>query len=93
MYGKVKSLFVKMSDTVKNFFLAVMLGVCALVAPAMAQTTNQTITIEQPNIDWSSIPTQIMSTLTTPVIVGIGIALSICVIFMSINFFRRSARG
>jgi hypothetical protein len=68
------------------------LSVVVVPVLALAQTT-QTISIENPNIDWTSIPPQIMSALTTPVIVGIGIALSVWVIFAGINFFRRSSRA
>jgi ABC-type Na+ efflux pump permease subunit len=73
---------------------AVMVALSVVAVPALALAdASQSIVIESPNIDWASIPTQIMSALTTPVIVGIGIALSIWVIFAGINFFRRSSRA
>ena len=62
----------------------------ALPELAFAQSS-QTITVEAPSIDWTSIPSQVLSAITTPIIVGIGIALSIWVLFAGVKFFRRSA--
>ena len=80
MYGKIVGLVLGVLS-----FVALPVSVFAAAA--------EQVTIVEPNIDWAGIPQQIMGALTTPVIVGIGIALSIWVIFTGINFFRRSSRA
>ena len=62
-----------------------------LTGTAHAETTPASINIESANINWTQLPSQLMGELTTPIVVGIGIALSIWAIFAAVKFFRRSA--
>ena len=76
------------------WMLLVALTIVALPALALAAAGDpEAIAVVAPDIDWTQIPSQVMVALTKPVIVGIGIALSVWVIFTGINFFRRSVRG
>ena len=71
---------------------AVVCGGCFLSGTALfAQTTPIPIPMEAPNIDWLSLPATLIGVLTTPVVVGIGVALSIWVILRAMAFFKRAA--
>ncbi len=71
---------------------AVSVGLVALASgTAFGQETAVSIPIQETNINWTELPTKIILSLTTPIVVGIGIALSVWVLFMGIKFLRRSA--
>jgi len=71
-------------------FVSVGLG-CMLSGTAFGQNAPIPIPMEAPNIDWMSLPATLIGVLTTPVVVGIGVALSIWVILRAMAFFRRAA--
>ena len=64
--------------------------VSLLSGSAFAQTAPESIPIEVPNIGWSALPTSMIEALKTPVVVGIGIALSIWVILKAMSLFKRA---
>jgi len=71
---------------------AIVCGGCILSDMSVfAQTTPTPIPLEAPNVDWMSLPSTLIGVLTTPVVVGIGIALSIWVILKAMTFFKRAA--
>jgi len=74
--------------------LATVFGGCLLSGTAFGNSTPGTpmaIPMEAPNIDWMSLPSTLIGVLTTPVVVGIGVALSIWVILRAMAFFKRAA--
>jgi hypothetical protein len=96
MFGKIGAWFRKCWSTLtgKAAYLALLSvalvdGLCGSV---FAQT-GANVEIATTNINWSGIPQQIMTVLASPIVVGIGIALSIWVVFSALQFFRRSARS
>jgi len=64
-------------------------GLCS--GELFAQNTSMPIPLEAPNIAWDQLPTTLIGILTTPVVVGIAIALSIWVILKAMAFFKRAA--
>jgi uncharacterized membrane protein len=42
-------------------------------------------------LDWSTVATNLISALTTVAVVGIGIAISVWVLFMIVRIFKKSA--
>ena len=94
MYGKVWSLFACAWSYLTGKAAAVcMFGVLAFNGLCVAVFAQQgtEILIEDSGIDWTGLPAKIMGSLITPVVVGIGIALSIWVILAGVRFFRRTA--
>ena len=96
MIGKVCSWFGGLAGYVRDRFglvaLMVSLGVVGLCSGELfAQTTPVPIPMEAPNIAWSQLPETLIGVLTTPVVVGIGVALSIWVILKAMAFFKRAA--
>lgn len=74
-----------------GLFAAVMsVGVVSLLSGEAFAQTGQTIDVQAPNINWASLPSTIIGALTTPIVVGIGIALSVWVILKAVSFFKRS---
>ena len=66
-------------------------AVSVLSGTAFAQDPPMAIPLQAPSIDWMSLPTTLIGVLTTPVVVGIGVALSIWVILRAMTFFKRAA--
>jgi hypothetical protein len=64
-----------------------------LTGTVLAQTTTPPtdLPIHAPNINWAALPATLIDVLTTPVVVGIGVALSIWVILKAMAFFKRAA--
>jgi len=94
MYRKVCS-FVsgcvsKLRATVSHVAVLGVLAFNGLCLSAFAQQGTG-IEIQESNIDWTALPGQIMTALMAPVVVGIGIALSVWVVFAGVRFFRRAA--
>jgi hypothetical protein len=95
MFGKIFSWVGGLFGKVRNglgLFVA-MASVCAvsLCSGTLFAQTSTPIPLETPNIDWQSLPGTLIGVLTTPVVVGIGIALSIWVILKAMAFFKRAA--
>jgi hypothetical protein len=59
-------------------------------ASAFAQEM-QPIPVQAPDIDWLALPQTLIGVLTTPMVVGIGIGLSVWIIIKAMIFFKRSA--
>jgi uncharacterized membrane protein len=95
MFGKVVSWFGGLFGQVRNrmsMFVALLsVGVVSVLSGEVFAQTATEIPIETPNINWGALPDTIIQALTTPVVVGIGIALSIWVILRALAFFRRTA--
>ncbi|MDR2344687.1 MAG: hypothetical protein LBE18_01335 [Planctomycetaceae bacterium] len=47
------------------------------------------VPVSTPDIDWSSLPASIMGALAQPIAVGIGIAVSIFVVYMAVKLVKR----
>ncbi len=76
----------------KNVFSYVFAAFAAFgstLALAQEKTEGPSITIVQSGIDWASLPTQLMGQLMIPLVVAIGIGLSIAVVMLGVRLFRR----
>jgi hypothetical protein len=49
----------------------------------------QSVEVAAPDIDWTSLPGDIMTALAQPIAVGIGIAISIFVVYMAVKLVKR----
>jgi hypothetical protein len=90
MYGILKSF--------SNFFLKsysvwAAFAVLAMSGLAVAQTGGEatTITVTKPNINWGTVASDLVAALTSVVIVGLGIAISVWVLMLVARVFKRSA--
>ena len=100
MFGKfvsgARSVFAGVRSTfgaASAFVVAVTMGVSTFFTDAIvyAQSTTPSLEVQDSGIDWSSVPGKVIDSLMAPAVAGIGIALSIWVIFAGLKFFRRSA--
>jgi hypothetical protein len=75
-------------------FGAAVLGASILMSElALAQGGGSatTISVETPNINWGTVAADLVSSLTTVAVVGLGIAISLWVLFLVAKVFKRSA--
>jgi hypothetical protein len=86
MYKVMKS-FVAFS--LKSYSILAVFVVLAM--SRIASAAAETITVETPDIDWSSVSSTMISALTTVAVVGIGVAISIWVLMMLVRIFKKSA--
>ena len=96
MFGRIFSWLGGLVDGVRNrlgmFLAMVSVGAVSLCGVSLfAQTTPTQIPLEAPDIAWDALPSTLIGVLTTPVVVGIGVALSIWVILKAMSFFKRAA--
>ena len=96
MFEKICSWFGSLVQGLKSRLglavAAASMGIVALSSGTVfAQTTATPIPMEAPNIAWEALPETLIGVLTTPVVVGIGVALSIWVILKAMAFFKRAA--
>jgi hypothetical protein len=74
------------------YTVAFALSACLLCEIASAQGVSSTeISVTTPNFNWTQVATQVISSLTSVVGIGLGIGISLWVLFMVVRVFRRSA--
>lgn len=67
--------------------------VLTLSTGVSAFAAENSIEITDSGIDWSTLPASLMGTLMTPLIVGIGIGLSLWVVMIGVRLLRRNAKS
>jgi hypothetical protein len=92
MFARIRSWFGGVMGRVRGIAggVATVLALGVFSGTVRAQTAVP-IPLETPNIAWDALPSTLIGVLTTPVVVGIGIALSIWVILKAMTFFKRAA--
>jgi len=89
MFGKVCE---RVRDGYSFLVAFLSVGIVGVLSgEVFAQTTPVPIPMEAPDIAWEALPATLIGVLTTPVVVGIGVALSIWVILKAMAFFKRAA--
>jgi hypothetical protein len=91
MYGIMKSFG---NFFLKSYSYLVAFLVIAMSGLAMAQTGGgnaATITVTKPDINWGTVASDLVAALTSVVIVGLGIAISVWVLMLVARVFKRSA--
>jgi hypothetical protein len=88
MYGIMKSFG---NFFLKSYSFLVAFVVLAMSNLAMAQEPTQAISVTKPNINWGTVATDLVTALTSVVIVGLGIAISVWVLMLVAKVFKRSA--
>jgi len=94
MFGKICSWFGSLVQGLKDRLglavTAASVGIVAVSSGTVFAQSATTIPLEPPNIAWEQLPSTLIDVLTTPVVVGIGVALSIWVILKAMAFFKRA---
>jgi hypothetical protein len=94
MFGKICSWFGGLVQGLKSRLglavAAASVGIVAVSSGTVFAQTAMPIPLEPPNIAWDQLPGTLIGVLTTPVVVGIGVALSIWVILKAMAFFKRA---
>ena len=94
MYRKVCS-FVsvcvsKLRGMVSHVALLGVLAFHALCFSAFAQSGNS-IEVMDAQLEWSTVPSQVVGSLIEPMVVAVGIAIGVWVVIAGVRFFRRAA--
>ncbi len=80
----------------KNVFSYVFAAFAAFgstLALAQENDTIPEVVLTDPGIDWTAIPAQLMSQLMVPLVVAIGIGLSIWAVRKGVRLFKSGANG
>jgi hypothetical protein len=88
MYGIVKSF--------SNFFLKSYSVLAVFVVFAMSSlimaADESTVTATMPTVSWGTVATQIVTTLTTVAVAGIGVGISVWVLMLIPRLFRKASK-